>query len=151
MDEREVEFVAEELAKVGGISWYPGRQRGPVARVVSDRFKDRARVAIAAMERYRSGNRIRLVPEKSPDSIEEVGDKPDTPVGLLRSDVEVGAVVIYRPPGDRRAYACTVDRIEGDTAVLTPMVVSAFRVPLSDPSDHDDAQFQGDAQRSQSR
>jgi hypothetical protein len=140
MDEREVEFVAEELAKVGGVSWYPGRQQGPVARVVSERFRDRARVAIAAVERYRSGSHVRLVPEKNPGSTtNDVSEGPDASVGLLRSDVEVGAVVIYRPPGDRRAYSCVVERIENGSAVLRPLVVSSFKVPLIEAADADDA------------
>ena len=52
--EDEIEVVAEELAKAGGLSWYPGRQHGSLLRVVSDRYRDRARLAIAALDRYRA-------------------------------------------------------------------------------------------------
>src|SRR3954471_2147771 len=51
--EDEIEVVAEELAKAGGLSWYPGRQHGSLLRVVSDRYRDRARLAIAALDRCR--------------------------------------------------------------------------------------------------
>src|SRR3712207_8438264 len=46
--------VAQELAKVGGLSWYPGRTRGPLLRSVGERYRDRARVAIAALERLKA-------------------------------------------------------------------------------------------------
>jgi hypothetical protein len=35
MTEKEVEIVAEELAKIGGAAWYPGRQQGPFLREVT--------------------------------------------------------------------------------------------------------------------
>jgi hypothetical protein len=35
----EVQIVAEELAKVGGVSWYPGRGPGSLTRVVTDRYR----------------------------------------------------------------------------------------------------------------
>ena len=47
MTEDEVEVVAAELAKAGGVAWYPGRERGPLKHVVN-RYRDRARLAIAA-------------------------------------------------------------------------------------------------------
>src|SRR3712207_9203294 len=34
MTEEEVEVVAEELAKIGGIAWYPGREEGTLMRAV---------------------------------------------------------------------------------------------------------------------
>jgi hypothetical protein len=37
--EDEIEAVAEELAKAGGVAWYPGHQRGPLLKVVSDRYR----------------------------------------------------------------------------------------------------------------
>ena len=54
MTEDEIDAVAEELAKAGGLSWYPGRERGPLLKVVSDRYRDRARLAIAALDRCRA-------------------------------------------------------------------------------------------------
>ena len=49
MNEAEVEIVAEELAKLGGTAWYPGRESGPLLRIVHERYRDRARAAIAAL------------------------------------------------------------------------------------------------------
>jgi hypothetical protein len=52
MTNEEVEIVAEELAKIGGVTWYPGREKGTLMRVVSDRYRDRARIAIEALDRF---------------------------------------------------------------------------------------------------
>ncbi|WP_210497287.1 hypothetical protein [Microvirga antarctica] len=51
MTDEEIEIVAQELAKVGGTSWYPGRQHGGMVRVVSDRYRDQARLIIEAFDR----------------------------------------------------------------------------------------------------
>jgi hypothetical protein len=42
----EIEVVAEELAKSGGLSWYPGHTPGPLMRLVTDHYRDQARVII---------------------------------------------------------------------------------------------------------
>jgi hypothetical protein len=115
MTEQEVEVVAEELAKIGGLSWYPGRERGPVVKIVCERYRDRARVAIAALERLRA--------EESGDASVSAPSDPD-----LNGDhalpsygrLQLGSVVIYRAPGDRRAYACQVVRLEANRAYLVP-------------------------------
>jgi hypothetical protein len=111
--EDEVEAVAEELAKAGGVAWYPGRARGPLLRVVSDRYRDRARLAIAALDRYRA-HKAGMAP---PESI-EVGQPPES----MASDdaIRVGTTVVYRPPGEQRAYPCRVEKIEGGKAYLVP-------------------------------
>ena len=57
MTEEEVEVLAQELAKVGGTAWYPGRQASPLLRVVTDRYREQARVIIAAYDQLRSGER----------------------------------------------------------------------------------------------
>jgi hypothetical protein len=54
LTDEEVEIVALELAKVGGLSWYPGREKGLLLRVVTDRYRDQARAAIAAFDRCKS-------------------------------------------------------------------------------------------------
>ena len=54
--DEEIEAVAEELAKAGGVSWYPGRTRGALLRSVSERYRDRAKLAIAALDRVRASN-----------------------------------------------------------------------------------------------
>jgi hypothetical protein len=129
--EEEVEFVAEELAKVGGVSWYPGREPGPILRVVSDRYRDRARVAISALERFRAANGAHSVREGG--TAGQHRDKADQGQ-LLSHDVRVGATVIYRPPGDRRAYPCRIDKIEDGRAYLIPLSTSCtYSVLLGDP------------------
>jgi hypothetical protein len=115
--EDEIEVVAEELAKAGGLSWYPGRQHGSLLTVVSDRYRDRARLAIAALNRYRA----QKASAASTDSVET--EPPPIPArGATTPDntVHAGATVIYRPPGERRAYPCRVERIEEGQAYLVP-------------------------------
>jgi hypothetical protein len=117
MSEEEVECVAEELAKVGGVAWYPGREPNAILRVVSDRYRDRARVAIAALERLRASR------QQSGSIQLQSGDNPDFP-GVIPSrtgeEIEVGSIVIYRPPGDLRAIACRVEKREGEAVYLVP-------------------------------
>jgi hypothetical protein len=115
--EDEIEVVAEELAKAGGVSWYPGRARGPLLKVVSDRYRDRARLAIAALDRYRA--------QKARDASTDYGETelPSTPTEAgTASDIpiQVGATVVYRPPGEQRAYPCRIEKIEGGQAYLVP-------------------------------
>jgi hypothetical protein len=119
MTEEEIEVVAEELAKIGGVTWYPGRERGTLMRVVCDRYRDRARVAIEALERHRAARQA---------SVSQDNEKPATlstisaPVSLANDDIRPGATVIYRPPGDRRAYPCRVVEIKGNRAYLAPIL-----------------------------
>jgi len=119
MTEEEVEVVAEELAKVGGLSWYPGREAGSLMRVVTDRYRDRARVAIAALERLHASK----VADITQDN--RMGERPLANDFLATSegdDIKPGTTVIYRPPGDRRAYSCRVVEIEGNRAYLAPIL-----------------------------
>lgn len=120
MTEEEIEIVAEELAKIGGVSWYPGREKGTLMRVVSDRFRDRARVAIEALDRYRASQRA---------VVQDNGDHepytPSKPAHSVSPDtIKPGSTVVYRPPGDRRAYPCRVVEIEGSRAYLAPILRS---------------------------
>jgi hypothetical protein len=117
MTEEEIEVVAQELAKVGGLSWYPGRTRGPLLRSVSERYRDRARVAIAALERLKAAREGKAVPQGSPSS--NLGD-PERPAPEPLGGLHVGGVVVYRPPGDRRAMPCQIATIEADRAYLVP-------------------------------
>jgi hypothetical protein len=119
MTEEEIEVVAEELAKIGGVTWYPGRERGTLMRVVCDRYRDRARMAIEALDRYRTARQATL----SQDN-----EKVEPPLTISASaplandDIKPGATVIYRPPGDRRAYPCRVVEIKGNRAYLAPIL-----------------------------
>jgi hypothetical protein len=115
--EEEVDLVAQEMAKVGGVSWYPGRTSGGLLRNVGERYRDRARVAIAALDRLRAGKGTSevSVPTRS-------GDTASKETGSLSSSdkLEIGAVVVYRPPGDQRAISCQVTQIEDGRVYLVP-------------------------------
>ena len=113
--EEEIDAVAEELAKVGGISWYPVRSGGPVLRALRERYRDRPRVAIAALAgwRARSGpaGQRSLAARSRPRRAERVSDE---------SQLRVGTIVVYRPPGDQRAVTCTIERLDHGRAYLVP-------------------------------
>jgi hypothetical protein len=72
MTEDEVEAVAAELAKAGGLSWHSGQERGPL-KLVMDRYRDRARLAIATLERARAAKQ-----DTSPGQSEVVRPGPST-------------------------------------------------------------------------
>jgi hypothetical protein len=110
MTEEEVEIVAQEMAKVGGVSWYPGRTSGGLLRNVGERYRDRARVALrAGKDRSETS-----VPAGS-------GETASKETGSLSSDnLEIGVVVVYRPPGDQRAISCQVTQIEDGRVYLVP-------------------------------
>ncbi len=113
--DEEIEAVAEELAKAGGTSWYPGRTRGALLRSVGERYRDRARLAIAALDRVRAAN-------GGPDALQasEPPSVPETPTASNSDRIQVGAIVVYRPPGDQRAIACRIERLEDGRAYLVP-------------------------------
>jgi hypothetical protein len=117
MTEDEVEMVAAELAKAGGVSWHRGVERGPL-KLVLDRYRDRARLAIAALERVRAARQgtspgeLKVVQYESRAGANQVLASHDV--------VSAGSLVLYRPPGDKRAYPCRVEKIEGNQAYLVP-------------------------------
>ena len=117
MTEEEIETVAEELAKVGGVAWYPGRTRGPLLRAVGDRYRDRARVVIAALDRLRATRQKSASPESPGAGDLDTGDKPTVDT---EDQLQVGAIVVYRPPGDQRAIPCRVEKLEEGRAYLVP-------------------------------
>jgi hypothetical protein len=125
MTEAEIEIVAEELAKLGGTAWYPGRGQGPIMRVVHERYRDRAKAAIAALDRYRASNGNSLPTETAP--------QPDAGPEPAAFTLKPGTRIVYRPPGDRRTYPCTVKRIRNGFAYLEPENRSGINwVPLGD-------------------
>ena len=97
MTEEEVQLVAEELAKIGGTSWYPGREGDTFLRIVSDRDRDRARVAIAALDRCRTGQQL------SGAGDDTTRTSPNAATACLDQDIHPGKTIVYRPPGDQRA------------------------------------------------
>jgi hypothetical protein len=115
MTEDEIEAVARELAKIGGLSWYPGRTRGPLLRAVSERYRDRARVAITALERLRAGKGGTAAPQGSPEAAGTTSQASEP-----GDHLQIGAVVVYRPPGDRRAMPCRITRMDEGRAYLVP-------------------------------
>jgi hypothetical protein len=124
VSEEEIEIVAEELAKVGGTTWYPGREKGPLIRVVSDRYRDRARIAIEALERHRA----KVAAEAAALSVAR-----QATCDSASEQIRIGSTVVYRPPGERRAYTCRVERIDGGKAYLVPDIkVSSGWVSLDD-------------------
>ncbi|WP_262031673.1 hypothetical protein [Microvirga sp. Mcv34] len=116
MTEEEIDAVAEELAKAGGISWYPGQTSGPLLRPVGERYRNRARAAISALDRLRARPRDISPPSTSSDQAETFDVRQ---VGGTDALV-VGAIVMYRPPGDKRAVPCRVEGIEDGRAYLIP-------------------------------
>jgi len=118
MTEEEIEIVAEELAKIGGVSWYPGREQGTLMRVVTDRYRDRARVAIEALDRYRASRSASVLQDNGDQEPYTPSQSPHPAPG----EIKPGSTVVYRPPGDRRAYPCRVVEIEGSRAYLAPIL-----------------------------
>jgi hypothetical protein len=119
MTKEEVEVVAEELAKIGGTAWYPGRQPGPLLREVTERYRGQARAAIAALERVRTSSEAAVPSDdlKGVDSEVANFSKPNA-----IPDIRPGATVVYRPAGDQRAYPCRVVEIRGSQAYLAPIL-----------------------------
>jgi len=116
MTEEEIEAVAEELAKIGGVSWYPGRTNGPLLRPVGERYRSRARAAISALDRIRAMPKVSSGEQDSPPSPASTNE----PKTNGSDELTVGAIVMYRPPGDQRAVPCRVEKLEGDRAYLVP-------------------------------
>ena len=117
MTEGEVEAVAAELAKAGGVSWHSGQERGPL-KLVMDRYRDRARLAIAALDRVRAAEQsISLGTIGS----EQAGPNAQAVLEPVCGDViSAGSLVLYRPPGDKRTYPCRVEKLDGSRAYLVP-------------------------------
>ncbi len=122
MTEEEIEIVAEELAKIGGVAWYPGRGKGTLMRVVCDRYRDRARVAIEAIDRYRAAQEASATLSQDNRQAAKLPQKEWSSRADTHENIRPGATVIYRPPGDRRAYPCRVVEIEGNRAYLAPIL-----------------------------
>jgi hypothetical protein len=79
------------MAMIGGTTWYPGRTNGAILRVVNERYRDRARVAIAALERLGAGKEA--LHETSP---------PQECTPSADPSLTVGTIVVLRPSGERR-------------------------------------------------
>lgn len=115
----EVEAVAAELAKAGGLPWHSGQERGPL-KLVMDRYRDRARLAIAALDRLRAAKQGIPSGDVQAEQPETRADGHAEPVP--EHAVSAGSLVVYRPPGDKRAYPCRVEKVVGDRAYLIPEI-----------------------------
>lgn len=115
MTEREIEVVAEALTKVGDTTRPRGREHGQILRVVSGRYRERERGAIAALECLRAiDSGLAEIPESS-------GDPTSGEYHSLTADyVRVGAVVVYRSLSDKRAITCMVKNQEERWVYLLP-------------------------------
>jgi hypothetical protein len=119
MTDGEVEAVAAELAKAGGVSWHSGQEHGPL-KLVMDRYRDRARLAIAALDRMRAAEQS--ISHGTIGS-EQPGPNAQASLEPVSGDVvSAGSLVLYRPPGDKRTYPCRVKKLDGSRAYLVPEI-----------------------------
>ena len=110
MNEQEVEAVAELLAKVGS-SYYPERTR-PTLRTINNKHREIAQLVLAALEKVRGAQR------KASDDA-----RSDGGASFNFADADllyVGATVVYRPPGEKRAVTCLIEKMERGRAYLVP-------------------------------
>ena len=119
MTECEVEAVAAELAKAGGVSWHSGQERGPL-KLVMDRYRDRARLAIAALDRVRAAEQSIALGTIGSEQLRPNAQATLEPVS--GDVVSAGSLVLYRPPGDKRTYPCRVEKLDGSRAYLVPEI-----------------------------
>jgi hypothetical protein len=76
-------------------------------------------LAIAALDRYRA-QKADSAPLDSVDA-----EQAPAPVGASAAadgTLQAGATVVYRPPGEQRAYPCRVEKIEGGQVYLVPQL-----------------------------
>lgn len=108
MTEQEVEAVAELLAKVGS-SYYPERTK-PTLRTINNKHREVAQLVLQALERVRGRG------ESADGRSDESGSFNFADADLLY----VGAAVVYRPPGEKRAITCLIEKMERGRAYLVP-------------------------------
>ncbi|WP_243371426.1 hypothetical protein [Microvirga solisilvae] len=104
MTEEEIKIVSEMLAKIGG-NWYPERAQSG-SKFVSNRHREVAQLIVQAVERSRGAQQ----------------DEPDdgSQNSLGADELQVGASVLYRPPGDKRTIACRIEKLEDTRAYVVP-------------------------------
>lgn len=117
MAEDQVEIVADLLARIGG-SWYPDRTRNAL-RVVSDRHREVARLVFEALGR------------PTDTAQDEQTGAAATSFNFAKDDqLYVGATVIYRPVGEKRAITCQVEKMDRGRAFLVPVDPEVGWVPM---------------------
>jgi hypothetical protein len=116
MTDEEIEVVAEELAKLVHVPWAPGYETSPLIHVVTECHRAEARAILAALDQIRlgcSGSSFQAPRSNEPQGIS---------CQSRRGEVRPGMTVIYRPPGDQRAYPCRIVEIQGNRAYLAPIL-----------------------------
>ena len=116
MTDEEVELVAELLAKVGG-SWFPERTR-PALRTINNRHREVARLIIAEIERSRKASQQVAAENSSPAPKASSGN--DSFNFANEDQLYVGATVVYRRPGEKRATTCKIEKMDHGRAYLVP-------------------------------
>jgi hypothetical protein len=107
MTDEEIEVVAEELAKLVHVPWAPGYETTPLLDVVTECHRAEARAILAALDQIRPGRSGSSF--QAPRSNEPQGISCQSRSG----DVRPGMTVIYRPPGEQRAYPCRIVKSKG--------------------------------------
>jgi hypothetical protein len=85
-----------------------------------DRYRDRARLAIATLERLRAAKR-----DISPDTsqVDQSGSSMSAHLEPVSGDVvSEGSLVLYSPPGDKRTYPCRVEKVVEGRVYLVPEI-----------------------------
>ena len=116
MTDEEIEVVAEELAKLVHVPWAPGYETTPLLHVVTECHRAEARAILAALDQIRPGRSGSSF--QAPRSNEPQGISCQSRSGEVRP----GRTVIYRPPGDQRAYPFRIVEIQGNRAYLAPIL-----------------------------
>jgi hypothetical protein len=121
MAEDQVEIVADLLARIGG-SWYPDRTRTAL-RVVSDRHREVARLVFEAIGRPTEAT------QEEQTASERGAAAPS--FNFAKDDqLHVGATVIYRPVGEKRAITCQIEKMDRGRAFLVPADQEVGWVPM---------------------
>jgi hypothetical protein len=84
--------------------------------VVTDHYREQARVVIAALDHLRTGGDSSQMSEAR-----RVGS-PGASHRDMVNDVRPGTTIIYRPSGEQRASPCRIVAIQGDRAYLAPIL-----------------------------
>jgi hypothetical protein len=114
LTEEEIKLVAEVLANIGG-NWYPERARSE-PKPVTNRHREVARLIVAAVERSKAANQsateVGSASERSLEAPSSNGTEDDK--------LHIGATALYRPPGDKRTFACRIEKLEDGRAYVVP-------------------------------
>jgi hypothetical protein len=116
MRDEETEVVAEELAKLVRVPWAPGYETSPLLHVVTECHRAEARAILAVLDQIRPGQSGSSFQAPRSNEPQEVSCQSRS------GDVRPGMTVIYRPPGDQRAYPCRIVEIQGNRAYLAPIL-----------------------------